>query len=395
MVGWTTVIRTIGALGFALSIPFLSIYLNEELGISPTYIGLMFTISGVVGSSVGTIGGSLSDRYGRKKMLYQLLALRAVVFFILAYLVWHNISFVVFAIFWTVNSLLGASTFPISDAIIADVTPSNKRSEGYGILRVGANLGWALGPAIGGVIIVIGYHWLFLFTAITLVITSFLAYYKLTETFKPGKIDQKTKHTFTVIAKDHYALGFLLILLCLTLVKGQLIATLSMHASANVGLPKVEIGVVYLINAGMVTLLQVPLARYIKKYRILSLMSIAGVFYAVGYFIVGLSQEFAQLIAGVVVLTIGEMIESPSSSTYMSLLAPEGRLGAYMGGYSVVIMLGWAVGPLAGGFLLDNAPTPVGAWSGISILALVSSTGFLIMKKFEKRVEDRFATSDY
>jgi len=114
-------------------------------------------------------------------------------------------------------------------------------------------------------------------------------------------------------------------------------------------------------------------------------MIIAGLLYSAGYFFVGHATGILTIIVGVLIVTFGELIESPTSSTYVSSLAPPGKSGAYMGANGMALMLGWSVGPFVGGMLLDYTKTPIHAWTGISILALVASLGFAVLKSFEKK----------
>jgi MFS family permease len=383
-IAWVALIRSISSLGFALSIPFLSLYLNEELSIPVTKIGLMLTISGIIGSSMGAFGGSLSDRFGRKRLLVPSLASRSITFLLIAYLVWSKQIFLVFAIFWTISGILGSSIMPITDAIVADVTPVKKRREAYGVIRVSGNLGWALGPAIGGLIIGFGYHWLFVSTAITLIIVTILTSAKVKETWTPQPVGVKS-NTFRLIKEDPYVVLFLGVTLLLTLVRGQLLMTVSIHSSSNLGLPKMQIGMFFFINAMIVAILQVPLAHKIRHLKSLRLMIIAAILYAVGYLGVGFASGFMGVVTGIIIVTFGEMIESPTASAYVSSLAPAGKSGAYMGAYSMVLMMGWAVGPLIGGLLLDYTEKPIHVWMGISLIALIAGLGYVLLSMFGRR----------
>ena len=80
------------------------------MGIPMTRIGLMLAVAGLVGASGTTIGGALSDIFGRKRLLVGFLAFRMLTFLILAYLVWHKYSFEVFAIVYISSAFLGTVT---------------------------------------------------------------------------------------------------------------------------------------------------------------------------------------------------------------------------------------------------------------------------------------------
>ncbi len=375
---WLALIRGIGALGFALSIPFLSLYLHEELNIPLTQIGVMLAVSGLFGAAASPLGGAASDRYGRKKLLVSFLALRAVTFVVLTLLVWHRASFLVFSALWIINSLLGTATFPMMDATLVDVTPAERRDEAFGLLRVVANLGWALGPAIGGLMVVSGYHLLFLTTAAALIVSTAVARVKLQETWRPAP-EVSRPNNFRAITGDPMLLRFLAVCLLLFMVRGQLIAPFSVHASSNVGLTKSQIGLLYFLNGALVAVMQLPITRIVSLFKPLRALTAAGLLYGVGYYMVGLARDQWGMIAAVVIITIAEMIEAPTASAYVSRLAPAGMTGIYMGAFSLVMHLGWTVGPLLGGILIDTMPRVAEAWGVIALLAGCASVGFFGM----------------
>lgn len=386
MVGWLALVRAIGALGFALTIPFLTLYLFEELDVPMTQIGLMLTISGLIGASASTIGGSMSDRYGRRKVLIPLLVGRTIIFLFLAWIVLSRQPFLFFAAVFIINGFLGTATFPVMDAIIADVTPTIKRSEAYGLLRVAANLGWAFGPAIGGFVVVAGYHWLFFSTAAILGCITLLSWSRIQETWHAVTRIRRGIN-LSSIRQDGFLLRFLAVCLVLFLVKGQLIATLSIHASTNVGLSKIQIGMLYFLNAGLVILFQIPISKLLIRYRPLRVLLVSGLFYCVGYFWVGLAQNWLVMSACVAVVTIGEMIEGPTAGSFVSVLAPREQVGVYMGVFNLVVHLGWAIGPLLGGILFETIIDPVYIWGSIAFIALLASFGFLGLDRIRRDVE--------
>jgi len=74
----------VSALGFALSIPFISIYFNAELGLSITEVGLFFGVMAIIRSVFQVVGGEISDRMDRRKILIQAQAIRSLALVMLA-----------------------------------------------------------------------------------------------------------------------------------------------------------------------------------------------------------------------------------------------------------------------------------------------------------------------
>jgi predicted MFS family arabinose efflux permease len=373
-----SVIRLIGSIGFAVSIPFLSIYLHENLYISMTLIGAMLTTSGIVGALGATMGGSISDKIGRHKLLIWMLIGRSIAFAVIAWLVWTKQPFLIFSAVYILAAVMGTSIFPLMEAMIADVTPLSRRSDAYGLMRVAANLGWALGPAIGGLLVAGGFHLLFIVTSIALAASSLLVAFKMNETLVKD-LESAEPPRLRTIFKDPHLFKFLFVCLLMFLTRGQLVSTLSMHASTNVGLSKSQIGMLFFINGAMVTAMQVWVTKRTAPVLPLRALALAGLLYGGGYFCVGLATGGTAMVAAMVIITIAEMIESPTSATYVTALAPAGMSGSYLGVYNLVMHLGWTVGPTVGGILLDFMPKPLYAWSAVASLAIISSIGFVIL----------------
>jgi MFS family permease len=378
--GWLGLVRVINALGFALAMPFLGIYLHEEIGVSMIQIGLMLTAAGIVGSTASTVGGALSDITGRKRLVVYLMSARGLSFLLLAWLVWSRQPFGVFAAVFIISAVLGNPIFAITDAMVADVVAPERRNEAFGAMRVAVNLGWALGPALGGLLVASGYYLLFLATAATIGLSAVLIALKVRETAPNSSRNRKSGLELGAVMKDHRLLYFLAAAQILFLVQGQLVTPISVHASSNVGLSKSQVGSVYFLNGAMVVLLQLFVTRLVKRYHPLSALAAAGIIYAFGYWAVGLAGNYAGMLGATVLITFGEMVGAPTATAYVSMLAPEGKMGAYMGVFGLVVHLGWTVGPLMGGVLMDTMTNPLHVWGAIAMVAVISAVAFIGLK---------------
>lgn len=67
---WTLVlIQLIVAIGFGAAMPFVSLYLHTQLGVSMTVIGTIMLVSALVASGGRIVGGEIADRIGRRPLL--------------------------------------------------------------------------------------------------------------------------------------------------------------------------------------------------------------------------------------------------------------------------------------------------------------------------------------
>jgi MFS family permease len=158
--------QLITSAGFSLALPFLSLYLSRERGLSMSLVGTIMLLAAFAGALGQFLGGDLSDRFGRKPVLLGAILFRILVFMGLAFLIFREGRIWGIVLTYMAVRLSGGLATPPVSALLADLTVG-KRVEGYGLLRVGANVGWALGPALGGCLASrFPYAFLFLFGAI-------------------------------------------------------------------------------------------------------------------------------------------------------------------------------------------------------------------------------------
>jgi MFS family permease len=378
----------VSALGFALSIPFISIYFNAELGLSITEVGIFFGVMAVVRSIFQGIGGELSDRTDRRKILIQSQGIRSVALMMMAVSIAMNWGFWPVSIFLTINSIFGAIFQPVANAMVSDILPQSKRLDGFAITRSASNLGWAVGPAMGGFLAHQSYSTLFIIASIVTAVSSMVFQFFLKST-PYEKSSNKFRMSDLIAVKDDPNLATHLVLtFILFLVVAQLIAPFSVYAVQIVGLSEVQLGFLFGLNGLMVVVAQVPVTRLFSKTRLSTQLILGSLIYAVGYGIMGLVSTFSFFFLAIFIVTLGEITMSPPSLALASRMAPRGRMGRYMGLYGFVTAAGWSFGPLYGGVILDHLAhdNPVAAWITISSLGIVSAVGYMI---FQRKLSDK------
>ncbi|UCG62701.1 MAG: MFS transporter [Candidatus Zixiibacteriota bacterium] len=372
----------VSALGFAISIPFIAIYFYATLGLSMSEIGVFFGAMALVRSVFQAIGGEVSDRIERHILLIYSQIFRAGAFLTLAISIYKDWGFWPVAIALLVNSIFGAIFQPVANAMVSDILPVDKRLDGYAITRSAGNLGWAVGPAIGGFLAGYSYGLLFLISSGITLLSGlvFLIFLK-----PPRTVIVQDRFKFSdllAIKDDPYLARHSILIFALYLVVAQLIAPFSVYAVEMVKITEHQLGILYTLNGLMVVLLQIPVTRLLAGYRLTTQLAMGAFVYAVGYGMVGVLAGFEFFVLAMIVVTMGEIFMSPPSLTLTSRLAPEGRMGRYMGIFGFFVAAGWSFGPLYGGVILDhfggNAPV---AWALISSLAILSGVGYMLFRR--------------
>ncbi len=378
----------ISAIGFSVTMPYMSLYLNNILKMPMTIVGAILMTAQVIGATFGLYGGELSDKFGRRYIMIRSLLGRFILFILVGVLImrWHGI-YIIF-IFLILNSILFSFYIPASQAYVADLTSESERLPAYGLLRMGGNLGWALGPALGGLLATIDYAYLFFVTAACMLIATIvlikycgesLSHKKININQKPS-LDINLKEIFSVVY-DRKFFAFTIISFSIFIVWGQLVSPLSIYTVNRVGITKSQLGILFSINGFMVAIFQYFITHLIPAKKEVSALCVGSLIYSAGYLSLGFARGFSFLILSMVVITIAEMVITPSSQSYASKIARPQNRGRYLAFYNLSQTFGWAFGPLIGGILLDIFPgRSIFIWLIISIIALYSAIGFFFFK---------------
>jgi len=376
--GWVA-----SAMGFALAIPFISLYFHSELGISLTGIGVFLGVNAVIRSLFQALGGELADRWGRYHLMVIGQLVRSGIFLLMAISVYLNLGFFAIAGLLIFNSIFGAMFQPAANSTVADLVGVDLRTEAYSIVRVAGNLGWAIGPAIGGYLS--EHSWVLLFIiagGMTLISGSIIAVF-LRGIKRIIKSAEKFGIADVSVLKSHLILIKFTSLIFITyLVVSQFITPFSLYAVDFMGISKTHLGYLFTINGLMVVIFQMPTTKALRKFRLTIQMALGAVIYAAGFMLVGLTATFIAFAAAMIIITTAELFVSPPALAITANLAPEGRTGRYMGIYGFAVTAGWSLGPLLGCLLLDYfKPHFVNFWGIIAVLALVAAAGYYFLTK--------------
>ncbi len=156
--------------GFGITVPVLP-FLARELGAGPIEVSLLVSLFALAQFVSGPVWGSLSDRFGRKKLLVAGLLGYSLSFFL------SGLSRTVVALVMsrTLGGLLSASIFPSSQALIADLTDLRARGPAMAAMGAWINLGFLFGPALGGLLSPLGYEFTLFSAGAVVVATAAIA----------------------------------------------------------------------------------------------------------------------------------------------------------------------------------------------------------------------------
>ena len=368
----------INQIGSGMVFPFLTLYLHQRLSLSMTLVGVILSVWSVSALLGQLLGGSFTDQFGRKKLMA--FSLGATAIGLVGFGLADTLATAVIAVVF--EGFVSAMFQPARDAMVADLVESDKRPQAYGLLRVVANLGIAIGPAIGGFLASVSYLIAFLASAsatlLFFFITVFLMYETKTSTAPRKQTSAAASGNFATVFRDRLFVVFTAATALAVIAYAQMMTVLPVYMKDQFSLGETFFGWVMTTNAGMVVLLQFPITRLTEKLPRLPLIAVGAVLYATGVASVALASSFEHFIASMVVLTLGEMIVVPTATALTADLAPPELRGRYMGVLGLTWNVGFGIGPILGGVITDQI-APRALWPITGSAALVGALVLLLL----------------
>ncbi len=131
--------------GVEMTYPYETLYLNGRLGISMTTVGLILGVTLLATLPIQVVGGALCDKVGRRPVLVLAILGSMTLYFGLG--LTRDLGVIVTLIAF--EAAFGWAQFvTASNAMIADLTPLERRAESFSVSRVALNAGITVGPLI-------------------------------------------------------------------------------------------------------------------------------------------------------------------------------------------------------------------------------------------------------
>jgi len=363
---------------------FTSLYLTKELHFTIAEAGLALSFYGI-GSVLGSYaGGWLTDRYHFYNiMFYSLISSGFILLLLLVAKTPIFISSVIFIYAFAADIFRPAN----SKAIAAYSSPEN-RTRSVSLVRLAVNLGFSVGPAVGGFIaLYLGYKLLFVIDAITSVAAAGLLFMYL-----PKKELEQSKVTSAEIKdsspsayRDIPYLVFILLVALYGVCFFQLFASIPQYFDTVCNYSEDTIGLLLGLNGLLVVLIEMPLVTYLEKERKLFRYIIIGVLcLPVSFAILKFGEGMLlPAIAYTVIITLSEIYAMPFMMNYSLSRPKKERQGQYSALYSIAYGVSNIVAPVLGLGLANRYGfnTMFYVLIGLSILAAI---GFILLSNKQK-----------
>jgi proton-dependent oligopeptide transporter, POT family len=370
----------------------LAIYLSEELHFSKQATGWLMGIFGFVVWFLPVLGGTLADRFGFRRSLMFAYLIMTAGYFLLGSLsapwlapVRHAIPLEWLVLIVLMIPAMGPSVVkPCVAGTTARASTEGVRSLGYSIYYTLVNVGGTLGPIVAFLVRrSFGIHNVFRVCALSVFLMFFAVLFFFEEPVRPDEkqvtsVGEALRNLVRVLANGRFVL-FLVIFSGFWIVFWQEFISVPLFIRGYVN-PRANVDLLLSTDAFTVICFQIATSYATRRIRVFPAMTLGILVSSLAWLILFAHPSTPALIATLVVVALGEMIQSPRFYEYVSRLAPPGQQGLYMGYAFLPIAIGYFIAGPLGGYLVhhygDVVRRPREMWLVITAIGLL--TAFLM-----------------
>lgn len=323
--------------------PFMALFFSKHLG--AIWAGVFLAVTVVIAFIGNLVGGYLSDRYQRKRVLIITSSLSAIMFALMTFSlipihkwIW---LFAISYVFYMITSSIGK---PSMSAIIVDSTTPENRKEIYALDYWLVNLSIAIGTALGGLFYV--NHQTELFVGLTIIATCLPIAYALWLQNSIVKQLQQVHHNVFIDLIANYKIALQDKPFVMAVAGGMCIyaAEFSLNNYIAVRLSKdfetISLGSFDFTGVRMLSALNIEntllvvfftflITKWMNRFKKKNVLLIGLLCYSAGYAIITVANVWYVLVAIYVIATIGELMYSPIAQTEKANMMPPDKRGSY------------------------------------------------------------------
>ena len=364
----------------AMVLIFTSLYLTKNLHFSIAQAGVIMSFYGV-GSILGSYaGGWLTDRRDHFSiMFYSLISSGSILILMLFASEQWFVSLVIFLYAFTSDLFR-----PANSAAIASYSTIENRTRSVSLIRLAINLGFSVGPAIGGFVAIhLGYHLLYIIDSLTSFAAAALLYFYLPRNPTVATVQSKAvlSDNKTSAYKDYSYLLFIFFVALFGICFFQLFATVPLYFNKECHFSEDTIGLLLALNGLLVVLIEMPMVAYLENSKELFKYIIRGaIFLPISFLVLKIGN--GMLLFAIIytfTLTFSEIFAMPFMMNYALSKPVKERQGQYAALYSIAYGISNILAPIVGmGIASYYGFDTLFTW--LILLGTVVAVGFFMIK---------------
>ena len=374
--------RMINSIG-SFVYPLLTLILTQKIGITKNRAGIFMTLIAVLSAPGMLIGGKLVDTIGRKNTILIFQSLAIIIFIICSFL---NPSLKMVYILM-LAPFFYSFCMPAQDAITADLTHEKDRKAAFSLLYMGHNLGFAIGPMVGGILYKNHLSLIFLGDAFTTLISLILITLFVEETLIKEQKESKehNESSIAILKKRKKLILFSIILFLYQFSYCQWGFLLPLQLGGIYGQDGGKyFGLMASVNGVIIVLFTTFISRITAELKSLKIIAIGGLLYAISFLIFSLESTLIYFYAAVIIMTFGEIMVSVNTPVFISNNTPSSHRGRINAILPTVYGSGWALGPVLMGMYLSYNEVRKG-WEVVFLLMVIASLLMMVLNAYKNR----------
>ena len=351
---WLSLVMLVNRMG-TMVIPFMTMYLTQQDGLTIDKAGLVMSIFGLGAVSGALIGGKLVDTIGYYYVQLFALIGGGIMFIVLGQMEsYSSICIVTFIL-----ALLNEAFRPANTVAIAYYSKEQNRTRSYSLNRLSVNMGWAVGGALGGILASFNYSLLFWVDGFSNLLAAVLLYVTLSPKRNLNtEIKSKEKQPVKIsVYKDRGYLVFIVLVFIFALCFFQLFTTIPVFFKENFKLSVLFIGMIMALNGLIISFFEMIMVFSLEGRRpSLNYISFGIVLVGLAFLLLNLPFDNFGIIALIfmVFLTFGEIFSMPFMNSWWIGRSQNNNRGQYAALFTVAWASAQAIGPFSGALIVEH-----------------------------------------
>jgi MFS family permease len=355
---------------------------TDNLGASPSEIGMMVFLSGVVATALMIPAGILAQRYGKKRIIILSIILQAVALFLYTLVQdWHQVI--------PLNMLFAASFaffIPARMIFVADHTTPRNRAIVFSIMNIAWSTGSIYGPIVGGVLADAFPGWKvpFYFMGLSLILS--LAPASLLR--EQGSSEMENKNGTNKFGTELPILRCIAPILVFHVLMDIGVAAVDplvpLYLETRFRVTNTQVGIFYSLGFGLATqLFQVPTGYLADKKGKKKILIFSSATIPVLYLLCTMAGDYLTLMVIYLFINALWSMTWPTSMAILLDAVPTQARQLAVSVRQTSIRLGSTIGPLLGGFAWDLGGG-IGSFFVAAFFAATSVPAVLLQKEAAK-----------
>ena len=378
----------VSAIG-AFVMPFLTFMLTNKLGMSTLEAAFYVNIVFFAHVPAQLLGGWLTDKFGRKPIYITAISAEIVLTASAGFFA-HEFTLIYFL--FGIAFMNGIVT-PVIHAWQSDYSTPQNRQMVFATAYFGWNLGFAVGPAIAGLLFNNYFQFMFWGDALTTTFAALIVLFMLpnkkpetgdVEAEEPEAEKEYKGSIWSLFKSRPRLLLFAIVGYFLNVIYGQMTFTVPIHLNAAFAENGAALfGQLWSFNALMVLVLTPIAVGYLSRFTTYTNIALIGVCYAIGFWLFGSTVSLWLLLISIVIFSLGEVMFAANIQTHIANESPKNFRGRISGSINLFIGAGYGMSPLLSGLFIERWGIK-NIWPTLFVIGLCCSVAILMLRPSAK-----------